>query len=472
MQQQLSEEIVSGAKPRSNKGLIILLVMVAAAVGGYYAWRHFRGTDATAAQAAPQNGANRNNRNNRNAGGGGVLAVVVASAQQQDLPIYLDGLGSATAFNTVTVKSRIDGQLTDVHFVEGRDVNKGDLLATIDPRPYQVALSQAQANLQRDSSQLGDARRIYERDKQLVAQGVIPQQQFDTQGASVGQVEGVVQADQAQVDNAKLNLSYCSITAPISGRVGLRLVDGGNMVHASDPSGLLVITQVQPIAVTFSLPEDNLPDVVTRMRVASPLSVRAMSRDGATQLAAGTLLTIDNQIDQTTGTFRLKAVFDNANRTLWPNQFVNARLLLETKKNTTVIPAAAIQTGTQGTFVYLVKDDNTVEIRQVKVNNTQGGIVSIASGLTKGDRVVTDGQDRLQAGMRVNPQSDARGSDAAPKSDVTRQRSSQPAGAGDGQSPQTQGAQAGERRSRQNGGERGGERKDGQGYQVAGRGGQ
>jgi multidrug efflux system membrane fusion protein len=469
MQQQLNEKIVSDAKPRSNKGLIVLLVIVAAAVGGYYAWRHFRSTDATAAQATPQNGANRNNRNNRNAGGGGVLAVVVASTQQQDLPIYLDGLGSATAFNTVTVKSRIDGQLEEVHFVEGQDVKKGDLLATIDPRPYQVALSQAQANFQRDSSQLADARRIYERDKQLVAQGVIPQQQFDTQGASVGQVEGVVQADQAQVDNAKLNLSYCSITAPISGRVGLRLVDGGNMVHASDQSGLLVITQVQPIAVTFSLPEDNLPDVVTRMRVASPLSVRAMSRDGATQLATGNLLTIDNQIDQTTGTFRLKAVFDNANRTLWPNQFVNARLLLETKKNTTVIPAAAIQTGTQGTFVYLVKDDNTVEIRPVKVSNTQGGIVSIASGLTKGDRVVTDGQDRLQAGMRVNPQSDARGSDAAPKSDVTRQRSSQPTGAADGQSPQTQGAQAGERRSRQNGGERKG---DGQGYQVAGRGGQ
>ena len=328
--------------------------------------------------------------------------------------MYLDGIGSAQAFNTVTVKTRIDGQLTEVDFTEGQDVKKGDLLAKIDSRPYEVALAQAQAVLQKDQSQLEDVRRNAVRDKQLVAQGVIPQQQADTQDSLLGQLQAAVLADQSQIDNAKLQIFYCQITAPIGGRVGLRVVDAGNMVHASDPGGLVVITQVQPIAVLFSLPEDNLPAVVARMRAGTTLSVRAMSRDSGTQLAAGTLLTIDNQIDQTTGTFRLKAVFDNQDRTLWPSQFVNARLLLDTERNATVIPAAAVQTGSKGTFVYALKPDNTVEIRPVKVGITQADIVSV-DGVSPGEQIVTDGQDRLQAGTRVDAQSDVRGTDRCPR---------------------------------------------------------
>jgi membrane fusion protein, multidrug efflux system len=367
----------------------------------------------------------------------------------------LDGLGSAEAFNTVTVKTRIDGQLNEVDFTEGQDVNKGDLVAKIDPRPYQVALAQAQAVLSKDQAQLGDAKRNADRDQELVKQGVIPQQQADTQSSMAAQLEGSVLADQAQIDNARLNINYCNITAPISGRIGLRLVDAGNIVHASDPAGLMVITQVQPIAVLFSLPEDNLPAVVARMRTGAPLSVRAMSRDSGTQLASGTLLTIDNAIDQTTGTFKLKAVFDNAERSLWPNQFVNARLLLDVKKNATVIPAAAVQTGSQGAFVYVVKPDSTVDVRPITTGVTQGDVVSVDKGISVGDRVVTDGQDRLRAGVLVDAQTDARGNagaaaPAAPQgqADGGRRRPAQSANSG---APGPQASQRGNKRGQADG---------------------
>jgi multidrug efflux system membrane fusion protein len=274
------------------------------------------------------------------------------------------------------------------------------LLAVIDPRPYEVALAQVQATLYKDQSALKDAKLNMDRFAGLVKDGVIPQAQYDTQVSQVGQLEGAVRADQANVDNVKLNLVYTRITAPVSGRVGLRQVDIGNMIHATDPNGLVVITQLQPIAVIFTLPEDNLPSVTQHMR-GGPLQVEAYSRDDQTKLATGKLLTIDNQIDQTTGTGKLKAVFDNHDHSLWPNQFVNARLLLEVRKNNTVVPAAAIQRGPQGTYVFTVKPDKTVDMRNVTVSFNAGNFTAITSGLTPGETVVTDGQDKLQPGSHV-----------------------------------------------------------------------
>jgi multidrug efflux system membrane fusion protein len=328
------------------------------------------------------------------------VPVAVAKAETRDMPVVLSGLGSVEAFNTVVVKSRIDGQLVQIAFKEGQEVKQGDLLAVIDPRPYEVALAQAQATLYKDQSALKDAKLNMDRFAGLVKDGVIPQAQYDTQVSQVGQLEGAVRADQANVDNVKLNLVYARITAPVSGRVGLRQVDIGNMIHATDPNGLVVITQLQPIAVIFTLPEDNLPSVTQHMRGGS-LQVEAYSRDDQTKLATGKLLTIDNQIDQATGTGKLKAVFDNHDHALWPNQFVNARLLLEVRKNNTVVPAAAIQRGPQGTYVFTVKPDKTVDMRNVTVSFNAGNFTAITSGLTPGETVVTDGQDKLQPGSHV-----------------------------------------------------------------------
>src|SRR6266496_1420882 len=345
------------------------------------------------------------------------VQVTVASAEQQDLPVYLSGLGSVTAYYTVGVKSRVDGQLVEVKFREGEFVKKGDLLAVIDPRPYQVQLDQAQAQLFRDQASLRDAQLNYERYKNLLEEsGAMSQQQVETQKASVDQLEGTVRNDQALVNNAKLNLSYCHITAPEGGRIGLRQVDPGNMVHASDANPMIVITQLQPITVVFTLPEDQLPGVARQMRKGG-LDVDAYSRDDQTKLATGKLLTIDNQIDQTTGTGRLKAVFDNRNNELWPNQFVNVRLLLDVKKNSTLVPSVAVQRGPQGTFVYVVKADKTVEARPVTVAMTQSNQSAIAAGLQPGDIVVTDGQDKLQNGAKVEPRTrSGNGSSSAPQS--------------------------------------------------------
>lgn len=335
------------------------------------------------------------------------LPVGVATAERRDVPVYLKGLGSVTAFNTVSLRARVDGQLDHVNFKEGQYVNQGDLLITIDPRPYEVALSQAQASLFRDQAQLRDAQLNYERFKELFqVSGAMSQQQVDTQRAAADQFEGAVRADHAAIDNAKLNLTYCRITAPISGRVGLRLVDVGNMVHAADANPLLVITQLQPITILFTLPEDQLPSVAQHMQ-HSTLEVDAYSRDDQTKLATGQLLTIDNQIDASTGTGKLKSVFDNKDRLLWPNQFVNVRLLLETQKDSTVIPSAAVQRGPQGSYVFTVKSDNTVAVRPVDVALTQDNLASIKSGISPGDVVVVDGQDKLQPNMKVEPRSGA-----------------------------------------------------------------
>ncbi|HTD24186.1 MAG TPA: MdtA/MuxA family multidrug efflux RND transporter periplasmic adaptor subunit [Terriglobales bacterium] len=332
------------------------------------------------------------------------VSVTVAKAGRQDLPVYLTGLGSVTASNTVSIKSRVDGQLVTVAFKEGQQVRKGDLLAVIDPRPFEVQLSQAQAQLFKDQAQLHDAKLNLDRFTGLVPAGIISQQQLDTQHALVDQLEGAVRSDQAQIDNVKLQLIYCHIIAPISGRIGLRLVDSGNMVHASDPNALLVITQVEPIAVLFTLPEDNLPAVAQHLKQA-PLQVEAYSRDDQTKLATGTLLTIDNEIDPATGTGRLKAMFDNKDGSLWPNQFVNVQLLLEVRKNSTVVPNVAVQHGPQGTFVYVVKTESqTAEMRSVSVGLTQGNLAAITNGLAPGELVVTDGQDKLQNNSKVDYQ--------------------------------------------------------------------
>jgi multidrug efflux system membrane fusion protein len=330
-----------------------------------------------------------------------VVPVSVATAERRDMPYYLTGLGSVTAYYTVSVKSRVDGELMQVNFKEGQNVQKGDLLAVIDPRPYQVALEQAQAALFRDQASLRDARLNYERFKGLLqSSGAMSQQQVDTQQATVDQLDGTVRNDQAAIDSAKLNLVYCHIAAPVTGRIGLRLVDPGNIVHANDANAMFVITQLQPIAVLFTLPEDSLPDV-SRQMAKGTLDVGAYSRDDQNKLASGKLLTIDNQIDQTTGTGRLKAVFDNKDNALWPNQFVNTRLLLNTRKASTVIPAAAIQRGPQGTYVFTVKPDHTVEIRPVTIAFTQDNVSVIASGISPAEVVVTDGQDKLQQGSAV-----------------------------------------------------------------------
>jgi multidrug efflux system membrane fusion protein len=341
------------------------------------------------------------------------VPVAVTQATQQDFPVYLTGLGSVTAFNTVSVKSRVDGQLVQVNFREGQMVRKDDLLVLIDPRPYEVQLEQAQAQLFRDQAQLRDAQLNYQRFKDLLqVSGAMSQQQVDTQKATADQLEGAVRADQAAIDNAKLQITYCHITAPVSGRIGLRLVDVGNIVRATDQNPMLVITQIQPISVIFTLPQDSLPIVAARMRKGT-LPVDAYSRDDQTKLAAGKLLTIDNQIDQTTGTGRLKATFDNKDGILWPNQFVNVHLLLDVKKNSTVIPSVAVQRGPQGTFVYVMKPDKSVEARPVTVALTQSNQSAIAAGLQPGDIVVTDGQDKLTNGAKVEPRNRSGNSNAS-----------------------------------------------------------
>jgi multidrug efflux system membrane fusion protein len=294
-----------------------------------------------------------------------------------------------------------------VNFQEGQEVKAGELLILIDPRPYQVALAQAEANLQKDEAQLTNAKAQYERNKVLYDQGVIAKQDLDTMEASFGTFEGTIASDKAAIDNAKLNLTYCRIVSPVNGRVGLRQVDPGNYVTAAGGTPMLVITQLHPIAVVFTLPEDQLQEVAQQMH-KGPLEVDAYSRDDQQKLATGKLLTIDNQIDQTTGTAKLKAIFDNQENALWPNQFVNAHLLLEKRKNAITAPASAMQRGPDGSFVYVVDSNNTVQMRPVQVALTQGATAVISSGLKGGEKVVTDGQEKLQAGMRVAPQAPAR----------------------------------------------------------------
>jgi multidrug efflux system membrane fusion protein len=332
--------------------------------------------------------------------GGAAVPVSVAAVQQRDVPVFLDGLGNVTALNTVTVKTRIDGQLLRFNFQEGQIVHAGEELAVIDPRPSEAALAQAEANRFKDAAQLENTRRDLQRDADMYKSGVIPQQQYDTQKSAVAVSQGTVLADDAQILNAKLNVSYCHIQAPISGRVGIRNVDPGNMVHASDANGLVVITQMQPIAALFTLPEDELPAVMQHMRVG-PLPVQAWSRDATQQIGAGRLMTIDNQIDPNTGTFRCKAIFDNTAGALFPNQFVDARLQVDIRRNALTVPSAAIQHGAQGTYVYVVLPDKTVDMRPVTVALSEGTMSVLSTGVSAGDQVVTEGADKLQPKGKV-----------------------------------------------------------------------
>ena len=332
------------------------------------------------------------------------VPVVVAPARTRDMGVYLNGLGNVTAYQSVTVKSRVDGQLMSVLFKEGQLVAAGDRLAQIDPRPFQVQLEQAEGQMARDEALLKNARLDLERFRLLLSQDSIASQQVDTQAALVRQYEGVVKMDQGAIDNAKLQLTYCRITAPLAGRVGLRLVDPGNIVHASDTTGLVVITEIQPIAVLFTIAEDSLPAVLDRLGHGVRMPVDAYDREQRRKLASGSLLTVDNQIDPSTGTVRLKALFLNTDSGLFPNQFVNARLLLEVKRGATVVPAVAIQRGARGAFVYVVKPDQTAEARPIKVGFIEGDEASIDTGLRVGEQVVVDGADRLRDGVQVEPQ--------------------------------------------------------------------
>jgi multidrug efflux system membrane fusion protein len=394
----------STAATTGSRWWIWFLLIVLVGGGVWY----FRGRSASLAQdnaAAPAAGSGKRGQGPF---GAQVIPVIAAQAQRGDLPVYFNGLGTVTAFNTVTLRSRVDGQIIKINFTEGQFVKEGDSLVEIDPRPFQVQLEQAEGQLAKDVAQRKDAEVNLERFQLLFKEGVIPKQQLDTQAAQVGQFDGAIRTDQAQIDNAKLQLVYCHITAPISGRVGLRLVDIGNIIHATDSNGLLVITQLQPIAVIFALPQDQLPQVAAKLRGGGQLTVDAFDRDDTNKIESGKLLTIDNQIDTTTGTYKLKAVFDNSKNVLFPNQFVNIHLLVDVKKDLVIVPAAAIQRGPQGTYVYAV-ENNAAKIYNVTLAQTTGNAVGLASGLKGGELVVVDGQDKLQDGSKVNPTISSKG---------------------------------------------------------------
>ncbi len=330
------------------------------------------------------------------------IPVVAAKARKGDIGVYFTGLGAVTPIYTVTVRSRVDGQLMKVHYKEGDYVHEGDLLVEIDPRPFEVQLMQAEGQLAKDQAALNNANLDLTRYQTLVTHDAVPEQQLATQKSLVEQLEASIKTDQAAIASAKLDLVYCHITAPITGRVGLRLIDPGNIVHATDQNGLLVITQMQPISVIFTIAEDQLPVVLQALRAGQRLRVEAYDRDMKAKLAQGWLTTLDNQIDQTTGTLKLRATFDNSNNALFPNQFINARVLVQEKRGVTLVPSAVVQRNPQMTYLYLVKRDSTVTVRSVTVGTTEGDETEVTSGLSPGDVAVMTGVDKLQEGSKVS----------------------------------------------------------------------
>lgn len=388
------------------KTSLITLVAIAAVAGGYYWWQH-------PAEPSKQPQAEGQQHHGRGAAGANrrpLAPVQAAAATTQSVPYYLSGLGTVMAANTVTVRSRVDGQLMALHFQEGQQVAAGALLAEIDPRPYQVALIQAQGQLAKDQATLSNARRDLSRYEKLAKTSLVSQQELDTQRSLVSETLGTIKADEGNVASAQLNLTYSRITAPISGRVGLKQVDVGNYITSGDTTGLVVITETHPIDVVFSVAENNISQILKAQKSGQPLIVEAWDRSNKTLLTSGTLLSLDNQIDATTGTIKLKARFDNQDDTLFPNQFVNARLKVDTLQDAVVIPTAALQMSNDGHFVWVVNSDNKVSKKRVTAGLQDSQKVVISNGLGAGERVVTDGLDRLTEGASVevvSPQSTA-----------------------------------------------------------------
>jgi len=392
MSQNIRQELLPLTSRRRAFLLPVILLVLAVAAGGIYSQYSTTAPDKKSGFGGGKRGRDDDTP----------PAVAVETVGQADFPVYLNGLGTVTALRTVTVKPRVDGELIKVLFTEGQMVKEGELLAEIDPRPFQVQLQQAEGQLMRDEALLKNARLDHERYLTLLEQDSISAQQTVTQEAQVKQYLGVVEMDKAQVNNAKLQLSYAKVTAPISGRVGLRQIDQGNIIQANDANGLVVITQLQPITVVFTLPEDKVQAVMQRWRTNEPVSVEAYDRAGKTKLADGKLLAFDNQIDATTGTLKLKAQFDNNERTLFANQFVNIRMHLDTLKDATLVSSAAIQHDTQGAFVYVVDPRKNVQVRRVTLGPTEADKAVVQSNLAANETVVVEGIDRLRDGGRVD----------------------------------------------------------------------
>ena len=385
----------SAPPPRRHRAWIWILVLALLGAGIYYYW-----TKRTSAPAGSATGAAGRPRGpGANAG---AAPVDAAKAAKGNIGVYVTGLGAVTPIYTVTIKTQVNGQLMQIYYKEGDPVRKGDTLAEIDPRPYEAQLTQYQGQLLRDQASLDNARIDQARYETLIKQNAIPEQQLATQIATVKSDEGIVKNDEGLIQAVKVNLIYCHITAPITGRIGLRLVDPGNIVQTSDTNGLLVITQLQPISVIFTVAEDQLPSVYAKQRAGQRLPVDAFDREMKTKLASGTLTTIDNEIDQTTGTVKMRATFDNSRNELFPNQFVNARLLELEKRNVVLIPSAAVQRNSASTYVYVVKPDSTVTVRQVKLGTNDDTNTEIISGIDQGDVVVLTGVDKLVEGSKVS----------------------------------------------------------------------